>query len=150
MNLRSVRKQFLDRLTLAGFTLEQLNPLVGIELMLRFYDEERVDRCPLDEDGDMLLFQWGTYDWGQGERFDINITRQLMTAEVAGDERVRQLSLTFHYPASPALEAVGDGDHWCDTPEGLDNFRTDILTGPALKAVETLSSIEIDLTFDEM
>jgi hypothetical protein len=26
----------------------------------------------------MLLFQWGTYDWGTGEHFGFNLTRQLI------------------------------------------------------------------------
>ena len=150
MKLNSVRKQYLDRLTFAGFTLETLTPAAGIELMLRFYEEERVDRCPLDEDGDMLLFQWGIYDWGEGEKFEVNISRQLMTAEVTGDEQVRQLSLTFRYAPSPDLEKAGDGDHWCDTPEGLDVFREGIEAGPALTAVAGLTPTAIELTVDEV
>jgi hypothetical protein len=50
----------------------------GLEAMLQFYQNERVDGTRLDEGGDMLLFQWGKHDWGDGEHFEINITRQLI------------------------------------------------------------------------
>ena len=32
----------------------------GIEALLAFYEEDRAEGCLIDEDGDMLLFQWGT------------------------------------------------------------------------------------------
>jgi hypothetical protein len=150
MKIRSVQKQFLDRLTLAGLSLESLTPTAGIEMMLRFYEEERVDRCALDDDGDLLQFQWGLYDWGEGERFELNISRQLMTTEVAGDEQIRQLALTFGYAPTPALSEAGDGDQWCDTPEGLDEFRQFITACAGMQAVAGHTHERVDLTLDEM
>ena len=29
----------------------------------------------------MLLYQWGTYDWGEGKYFQIDITRQFILGE---------------------------------------------------------------------
>ena len=31
-----------------------------------------------DEEQDMLLFQYGVFDWGQGERFELDLTRQFI------------------------------------------------------------------------
>ncbi|MCZ2342849.1 MAG: hypothetical protein LC104_13830 [Bacteroidales bacterium] len=150
MKFRAVHKLFLDRLTLAGLTLETLTPASGIEMMLRFYEEERVDRCSLDDDGDLLQFQWGLYDWGEGERFELNISRQLMTNEVAGDEQIRQLALTFGFAPTPALAEAGDGDQWCDTPEGLDEFRQFITTSAGMQATTGHLPERVDLTWDEV
>ncbi len=36
--------------------------------------------------GDMLLFQWGINDWGNGPALEINITRQLIATDDDGDE----------------------------------------------------------------
>ena len=150
MTLGSVYKQFLDRLTLAGLQLLELTPTTGIELMLRFYLEERVSHCPLDEDGDLLLFQWGTYDWGQGEQFEVNISRQLMTAAGDGEEQIRQLSLTFRYPPSEALNAAGDGDLWCDNPDALESFAKSIQNSRAIKATKDIQPTQVDLSFDHV
>lgn len=149
MNLRSVRKQFLDRLRDAGADLPSLTPAAGIDLMTRFYADERVAHCPLDEDGDMLLYQWGVYDWGAGEHFELNITRQLMTAAGDGDETVRQLSLTFRYPAEPALHKLGDGSEWCDDPDGLDRFRGVVTKSKSYQAVRDRPAAAVALSFDE-
>ena len=59
--------------------------------MLAFYASERCDGCVLEEDGDMLLFQWGTYNWGDSTHFELNITRQLMPGGEDGDGGFRQV-----------------------------------------------------------
>lgn len=148
MNLRSVRKRFLDRLHEAGTELAALTPAVGIEAMLRFYQEERVAHCPPDEDGDLLLFQWGVYDWGDGDHFELNISRQLMTAAGDGNEAVRQLSLTFRYPAEPPLRKLGDGSQWCDDPDAVETFGAILRKSKPFQAVQELPAV-VELTFDE-
>ncbi len=80
----------------AGHTLDALTPAEGIDLMVHYYRDVRVQGCALEADGDMLLFQWGTYNWGEGEHFEVGITRQLTETEEE-DGEMRQLSLTFRY-----------------------------------------------------
>ena len=77
-----------------GATIDNLGHDEAVQLMLDFYREVRADDCDLDAGGDMLLFQWGTYDWGSGEAFEYDITRQLIR-EPYYDE-ILQLSLTFN------------------------------------------------------
>lgn len=51
-------------------------PVQAFGRMLEFYSERRVtDALPLEEDGDMLLYQSGVYDWGEGARMQISLTR---------------------------------------------------------------------------
>jgi hypothetical protein len=96
MKPRAAKTRFLKRLEAAGQSLDALTPAAGVEAMLAYYAEERADGCPLDEDGDMLLFQWDTLDWGDGPAFEVSIVRQLI---VAGDENdePRQLDLRFRF-----------------------------------------------------
>ncbi len=80
--------------------------------MLDFYQKEQVEGCAIDQDGDMLLYQWGTYNWGKGKVFEFNITRQLIVEEDE-DENIWQLSLIFEFKLSEALQHIGQGNHWC-------------------------------------
>src|SRR5688572_20396299 len=57
-------RAFLSRRGLAVATLDVAG---GSAAMLDFYQDHRPADCAQIPDGDMLLFQWGTYDWGQGE-----------------------------------------------------------------------------------
>jgi len=145
MKPRVAKMRFLKRLEAAGQSLDGLTLAVGVEAMLAYYAEERADGCPLDEDGDMLLFQWGTHDWGDGLAFEVNITRQLI---VADDEETepQQLRLTFRFePAAGA--AAGESNRWCESPDGLPEFRRFVVRSAALKAVGEKSPDSVELRY---
>jgi hypothetical protein len=124
----SIKNEFLKRLE--GHPLEALTPPEGIHLMLSFYREERVEGCDLDANGDMLLYQWGTYDGGEGELFEFDITRQLIVGD-GEDDDIFQLSLTFKFQPAESLRQLGKGNHWCHSPEELEELQAFISGSPA-------------------
>jgi hypothetical protein len=137
------KTRFLKRLEEAELSLDALTLAAGVEAMLAYYAEERADGCPLDEDGDMLLFQWGTHDWGAGPAFEVSIVRQLIVA-ADEDEEPRQLDLRFRFPPAAGTSA-GASNRWCESPEGLAEFRRFVTRSAALKAVghSTPESVEL-------
>jgi hypothetical protein len=154
---------FERHLSLSGHSASALTVSEGVEAMLAFYAAERCDGCVLEEDGDMLLFQWGTYNWGDSTHFELNITRQLMPGGDGGDggdgdgdededddEGILQLSLTFRFPAAAELQALGSGNEWCDTPSGLPAFRACIDACPAFERVGNLAPSEVALHLDSV
>ena len=146
---------FEQRLSLDGRSASALTASEGVEAMLTFYASERCDGCELEEDGDMLLFQWGTYSWGDATHFELNITRQLMQGGDGGgdeddDEGILQLSLTFRFPPAAELQALGSGNEWCATPSGLTAFRAHIDACPAFERVGNLVPSEVVLNLDSV
>ena len=122
----SAKKRFLDYVEQSGVKLSSLSPTQGINLMLDFYSDERAEGCQIEEDGDMLLFQWGVYDWGEGEHFEVNITRQFIEIGREDDEdedSMSQLGLTFRFDPDSALGELPPGNRWCRSPEDLTDFR---------------------------
>lgn len=116
-----------------GVSLVGITPHDGIAQMLAFYEAIAADGCAADS-GDMLLFQWGTFDWGEGEHFEVNITRQFI--ECANEEdAVSQLQLIFSFPLSTQFAALSEGHRWCEAPGRLEAFRAFVLSSPALAAV---------------
>ena len=112
----------------------------GLGAMIELYRAARTDDCSVDEDGDMLLFQWGTYDWGKGPYFEIDLTRQF--APTGGDdEQIWQLSLTFLFWPTRTLEA---GHRWCARPAELDDFARFMWSHPALGGTEEPVRVELD------
>ncbi len=107
------------------------NPVVIISCMLDFYRDERTEDCRIEDDGDMLLYQWGTYDWGQGRWFDLNITRQFIP-EGGEDDEIFQLSVSAKYFPTPELDALGANNRWCESPSKLPQFNESIAESPAL------------------
>jgi hypothetical protein len=141
MKPSAATKRLLARLGLNARSLPTLLPADGIEAMLAFYAEERVDGCSLDDDGDMLLYQWGTNDWGEGEAFEFNITRQFMDAR----DVIRQLSLTFTFEPGKQTRACGEGNKWCESPDDVEKFRRFILTSKAYKLAKSLAPNDVTL-----
>lgn len=144
MKVASAKKRFLQMIKPTAPQLSSLSPGEGIALMLSFYQDERADGCEIGEDGDMLLYQWGCYDWGQGEMFEFNITRQFMDA-AGEDEDIRQLSLTFKFKPSESLRKLTDGNRWCRSPDEIREFRSFIESSAAYKAVAKVKAADVTL-----
>jgi hypothetical protein len=81
----------------------------GLAQMLAFYASVPATGCG-GPDGDMLLFQWGTYDWGKGRHFELNITRQFIEQGLEDDDAISQLSLTYRFTPNPELDALADSN----------------------------------------
>ena len=146
MKQRSVKSTLLNRIRNAGKSLDTLTPGEGIILMLAFYAEETVARLS-NEGGDMLLYQWGVYDWGEGESFEFDITRQFIFGD-GEDEDIFQLSLTFRFEPTTKLTNLSSGNRWCSSHEELDDFRDFILrSAPFIELNDKLAS-SVRLEYD--
>jgi hypothetical protein len=142
------REAFETFLEMRSQSLESLGVRDGLDAMLDFYAKTRAAGCSLETDGDMLLFQWGTYDWGEGRRFQLGLTRQLIIAgETEDDDNIWQLSLTFAFEPTPQLDSLGNGDRWCGSPDGLFRFDEAIRQSPALFAACRLPAPRVELEY---
>ncbi len=102
-----------------------------IEAMVGWYQDVRVvDAVGLDQDGDMVLFQFGVFDFGTGPSFQYDLTRQLVVPGSA-DDGIWQLSATVHYPVSVSAEDLGRGSRWCPDPAEAAEFKRFLLNHPA-------------------
>ncbi|MEI9999975.1 MAG: hypothetical protein WDO13_12870 [Verrucomicrobiota bacterium] len=137
-------------LALQGLTLETLKPGDALRLMTHFYRTVRAEGCLAPPERDKLLFQWGTHDWGAGLIFELELTRQFIEGDDDGapDEDVTsQLSLTFHYAATPALEALKAGNRWCEGVDDLAGFEAFVAASDALRAAESLTAQQVVLEY---
>jgi hypothetical protein len=133
----------------------------AIALMIAFYRVVRAEGCNIDQDGDMLLFQWGIYDHSGSKAFTYDITRQFMVPlpplsdpemhedpDVHLDPEMYQLSLTLYFVPTESMRACGSGDRWCPTPNELPAFESFIRGCPATAAIRSLQPTHVSLTFD--
>ena len=67
-----------------------------VELSSSLFQELKVRDLSDAEDGDMVLYQYGTYDWGNefGKHFSFDITRQFISPE---DDEPYQLHFVLIY-----------------------------------------------------
>ena len=126
-----------------GLGLQVLQLAEGLELMLDFYRNQRVEGLDLEDDGDMLLYEWGCVDWGTGESFQVSLTRQFMDA--TGDDNLRQLELIFKYEPTATLRTLGGSNRWCESPEDIREFLTYIESTAPYLTVGKLKPSEVIL-----
>jgi hypothetical protein len=140
------QQSFERQLAQHGRRVSALTPASGITEMLEFYSALRISGCD-PEQGDMLLYQWGTSDWGEGRRFEVGITRQLALDE-DDDENLWQLSLTFRFPVAGSLEALGSGSKWCGSYRDLVSFGAFVRSHSAYATVADRSDGTVELTYE--
>ena len=115
-----------ERIVQSGLMLPRLLPATGFALMVDFYRDVRAEGCDVSEQGDMLLFQWGTYDF-DGKIFTCDLTRQFILSGLENeddDASMSQLSFTFGFTPSPEFDSFGDGNRCADPRKNLVVFKT--------------------------
>lgn len=125
-------------------SVERLDAAEAATLMCDWYRTSRVDDAGLNRDGDMLLFQWGTYSWNS-DRFSYDFTRQFIVDGGSDDDALWQLSLTLLFD-DDATE-VGSGNRWCGRPNELDDFRSFVASSQATTFALSRTPVETRLTF---
>ena len=145
----SARDAFITRLTARAVDLTSLALAQGMSEMLDFFEGVRADDCA-SCDGDMLLFQWGTYDWGTGEHFEVDIARQFIAADLEGDDVISQLHLTYRFAPTSLLRDRGTGNRWCKSLAEISTFKDYIAGHPAIRAVSGMEPVEVALTYEDV
>jgi hypothetical protein len=148
MHARDAELAFRAFLAAEGIDVARADSAVGAGAMIRFYALERADDCDVTRDEDMLLFQWGTYDWGRGENFEIDVVRQVVLPDESDDDAIWQLHLTYRYPVSDRLRALGAGDRWCATPSDMKGFEKYLGALPLNSALAGRVDADVEILFE--
>ncbi len=115
-------KQFLLFLGTDISGLNNLSLDFCIDKMINFYQNVRFQDCEFENDGDMIILEWGNYSWNNG-LYSINITRQLIDGNLE-DDNILQLKLSFLYNLN--LDDANGSTDWCFNLATLDKFRKEI------------------------
>ena len=133
-----------------GATSVALTPANSINLMIEFYKQIRAENCPINEDGDMLLYQWGTFNWGEDMYFQWGITRQFIETGFEGDDGMSQLSLCFYFHSSEDFNSLRSGNRWCSSLRDLLDFESYIKTNTAYLKAATANPTRIEIKYSKI
>jgi hypothetical protein len=138
-----------ERLAAAGVDIDAPKPEdvpVTWDIVLALARERVTDRnLATYDDADMLLAQYGTYDWGQGAYFEADLTRQFIYTLEDGEQGwMAQLQCAFRYEPTPHLRALGDGNLWSMDLE-LDDFASKFRALPGFQVTDRPLRLEISL-----
>lgn len=140
--------QVFEREYLSSNDIETRSIRSLLQSVFAFYRHESVSGLA-EAEGDMLLFQFGIYDWGSGPFFEVNMTRQFVELERDDDENVySQFSLTCYYAPDDKLAAFGPETRWCSDVSELDGFAAWVEAHPVLDALETASRQNTEVSWE--
>jgi hypothetical protein len=107
-----------------------------LEAFLRYYATVSYVGCERSRDADMLLFECGVYDWGEGKRFQLDFVRQFIVGDPEDEFQVEQLRLTLFYPPEVAGDAA-PYDVWSHV--GLETYADRVRKSPGFRAASAAS-----------
>lgn len=135
---------------LSATPVEELSISQSFSLLVNFYETVKPnDAVPENEDGDMLLFQWGTNRWAKdGPDFTLNLTRQIIYPDGDLDQEIWQLGLTYNYELTGTLTSLKSGNEWCHSTPQAAEFRDVIMGATAFSTCLENTPVAVDLSWD--
>ncbi|HET9395741.1 MAG TPA: hypothetical protein VFO36_06760 [Nitrospiraceae bacterium] len=115
-----------------SISLQGLSIPALVDAVLAFYESVLCSGLSSGPDSDMLLYQWGVYNWGEGEHFEFDLTRQFIEQD---DDGISQLHITAYFEPTDELRRVAPGNQWCEHVAKVNDLRQFIEASPAYRAV---------------
>jgi hypothetical protein len=115
---------------------------------MRRFAAEPVDDVSSLEDSDGLLAQYGTYDWGEGEHFELDMVRQFAFDDDGGQySHMTQLHCTFLFRPTHDVRALGADNLWSF---GLtrDEFFARALALPGFRGIADTEEVPLALVVE--
>lgn len=137
--------EFESFLARRGILLSSMGIPQLVESALSFYKTVKAAGLAEGTGTDMLLFQWGVYNWGQGEHFEFGITRQLVSADGEDDDAISQLRFTAYFEPLPALRALPASNRWCESLADLPAFSVFVRDSAAFRSVQSLKPLKVSV-----
>lgn len=137
-------------LALRGLNSSELSIPQLVESTLSFYQAVRASGLAKDPQADMLLFQWGVFDWGKGEHFEFDITRQFITDGAFGDDAISQLNCTAYFVPTPELRAIPAANRWCRSISDIESFSTFIRDSAVYHAVSSSMPLAVSFRWEKV
>ena len=151
-------KAALERHLAAVGVDPKVSPILDVcRACLGFYAEVRADGIvPLEEDGDMFLFQWGRSKYDRRPQdFHIDLVRQFVVP-MADDEEPDepyeeyfQLHCTVWMPPEP-FASIENGHEWIYRPDHAAAFLAKLSEHPALVRARHQRQTACEITFEKV
>ena len=113
---------------------KDLTALLLVEVSLNLYNELKIEGIFDEEYNDVLLFQYGVYNWGDehGRHFSLDITRQL---QMPLEDEPYQLSFSLVFDPE-RFENIDAYDCWSMDFSDLESFIEHIKDTDGFRAAE--------------
>jgi|GEM_PF-1749182 len=135
------KKVYLSYLKKKGIVFNELTLDQLIDSSVSFFKEIRFQKVNLKKSGDMILVQWGKYNWGKGEYLEFDITRQFIKKNKDGDDAMSQLHITLYYSVD-LIKILKNENKWFRDPNDTKSIKSYILNKKIYKLLKDKKPIK--------
>ena len=148
MNSGHVIDSFGRYLRGKGVTMNSLSLSSFPGLFVGYYLDVQFDNLDLENDGDLLLYQYGTYDWGSDMFFTIDFVRQFcVMPDGELDPDIFQQHITFYFDPH-AFENIQSFNVWSSKCSDVTEFELIIVTSTGFSAAASTESLKQEMFFE--
>lgn len=122
----------------------------ALEIVIDFYVNYEIKNVDSSiPDNDMLLFEYGIYDWqdGKGENFTIDITRQFYVESKESDG-FSQLHLILYFDRAE-FDSIEAANKWSIDFDSIDEWKNYVTNTEGFKLADGISSKAFDVFLTE-
>jgi hypothetical protein len=121
----------------------QISPQNALESIIEFYNQYKTELPDDAPDNDMLLFQYGYYDWsGQGIKFQLNVTRQIADPN---DDEFFQFGITLNYRPED-IEEIEDFNLWSMDSPSVEEWKEIVMNTDGFKRASASIPINYEIS----
>ncbi len=142
--IEAVLKQIISK-----HTEESLTAREALEIFDEFFFAFDVKGFPKDEERDMALYQCGLYDWGEGEKFEVDFTRQLSFDEDGEYVGMKQLHLTLCFEPKLATKQV-NFDVWYDPNKSKKEWLDIVTQSKGFKIAQNIKTSDFKTGYEDV
>lgn len=118
-----------------------------LELMVNEYLTIEIDKIDKNNpDRDMLLFEYGNYDWtGEGEKFNLSLKRQIF---VKNSDECGFYGIRIYYNTKK-IGQIEDFSKWCMNSNSITEWKSIIENTDGIKKVENLEFLKMEFELEK-
>lgn len=148
MDERHVTESIESYLKGKGFGADSLSLDSFPALFVGYYRDVHFDKLNRENDDDMLLYQYGTYDWGLGPFFEIDFVRQLCEMPPGElDPDIYQQHITFYFEPVK-FQDISSFNLWSNDSPNLEQFERTILASAGFVAALGIYPLRTSVSFE--
>lgn len=132
-----------------GLNVDDLSLSDFPRLLIDYYREVEFAEVDRADDGDMLLFQYGTYDLGAGRYFEVDFTRQFYQVFTdTEDHEVIQQRFTFYFDPT-SFQQIPSFDLWSNAVANVEEFEKKIGASDGYREAVQRQAARFEISIDD-
>jgi hypothetical protein len=147
VSFKEAYHNYLKMLGIGKLDVQDFDLVALLEIATEDYLNSEVLGLDLDNpDRDMLLFEYGNYDWtGEGVKFNLSIKRQLFFKEL---DECGYYGFTVYFD-TVYIGPIQEYSKWCENKRDAKDWLVEIKNTEGIQKVLGKSAMKFEVTLDK-